>query len=133
MATTAFTAAIVQGPMVCGIRQKKTKISLTFPTVWAAAGVALDLSAAALGGYEYIEKWHFIGAAATDYQVNWDLISATKGTGTAANCLTASTCKVVGHQGAAKTGNAQAATVFGSCADSENHSTKTIFLIVVGW
>jgi len=103
------------------------------PESWTAAGVALDLSAAALGGYTYIKEWKFLGAAATDMQVEYDLISSANGTGADAGSLLASGCKVVGHQGAVKTGDAQAATVFGSCADAENHSTKACHLIVWGY
>jgi hypothetical protein len=115
------------------MREKYYCLKLTLPESWTAAGVALDLSAAANGGFTYISKCKFVGVAATDMQVNYDLISSAVGTGDAAHALLASGCKVVGHQGAAKTGNSQAATIFGSCEAAENHSTKTCYMHVWGW
>lgn len=133
MTTTAIVATLVEGPIVLGIRRKRAKLSLTLPESWTTGGLAIDFSTTANGGFTYISKWHFMGVAATDMQVEYNLISSSVGTGNKANALLASGCKVVAHQGAIKTGDAQVATPFGVCANSENHSTKTCYLEVEGW
>ena len=119
--------------MVTGIRSKKALISLLLPESFTEAGVALDLSAAALGSYDYITDYFFSGAAVTDYGVIWKLIG-TEGTGVNAGNLSASTIKLIGVEAPAKTGNAEAATMpLGLVADSANHSAKTCHLTVWGY
>jgi hypothetical protein len=133
MTTTAITATLLR-IMPEGVKRKRADIDLLLPESWTAAGVALDLSAAALGGFTYIKDWTFTGAGVGDYTTIYNLISSAVGTYLDAGSLLASGCKVVAHQGAIKTGDAQAATVFGSCSDAETpHDNKECHLSVVGW
>ena len=131
--STTITATLLRNLGVTSVRERCVELSLSLPTSWTEAGVALDLSAAANGGFTYVTKAEFMGVAITDYGVIWKLIG-TAGSGIHAGGLLASSVKVIGIEAAAKTGNAEAATMpNGIVADNENHSAKACHLKVWGY
>ena len=134
MTTTTITATLVDGPYIRGVKDKQTRISLTLPQQWTEIGLALDLSAAALGSYTYITGWKFHGETVTDYGIIPELISSEEGTGDDEGFLLASGCKVVLHQSPAQTGNAEAATMaLGQVADTTDVSAFKCHLVVNGY
>ena len=132
MTTTAITATLLSGPLPMDPRRKKAVISLLLPESWTAAGVAIDLSAAALGSFTYITESHFTGVGIDDYDNILQLIG-TEGTSANEGNLSASTCKVYAVRGAIKTGDAQAATVFGAVTATTNLSALACHLTVYGY
>lgn len=101
MAAVAFAATLKKGPVVTGVNERKATISLQMPEVWTAAGIALDLSAAALGGFSVITRYEFgPSVLITDFGYKFCLFGTDSDDG---DGITASSCKLGGHWGAAGT------------------------------
>ena len=131
--TTAITATLLEGPYVEGFRRKRTKLSLLLPTVWAAAGHAVDLSLAANGSYTYITDYKFEIAAAAGAGAKFNLIG-TVGTGTNAAALLASSIAVVAHHDMANAdGGAHDTSVLAAMPNSADPSTWACHLTVWGY
>lgn len=131
--TTAITCTLVKGPIPVGPRRLEASYSLLLPTVWAAAGHAVDLSLAANGGFTYINPdWSFTGSAVTDYGAKFNLIG-TEGTGVNEGMLLASSITVVAHIDSAAGGGAEAVEVFDAMPNSTDPSTWDCNLYVSGY
>jgi hypothetical protein len=101
MGTVAFAATKISGPDVTGVNEKKVVLNLQMPEAWTAAGIAMDFSAAALGGFSVITRYAFgPSAAVTDFGYKFNLFGTKT---TAKDGTTASTVKLAGHWSAAGT------------------------------
>jgi hypothetical protein len=101
MTAVAFAATLKKGPIVTDVNEKKVTLSLQMPEVWAAAGVALDMSAAALGGFSVVTRYQFGPSAAVgDSAYKFDLFGTESDDD---DGITASTCTIAGHWGCAGT------------------------------
>jgi hypothetical protein len=132
MTTDITPTLITNPPVVEGILRKRAEFSLLLPTVWAAAGHAIDFSTAANGSFRYITDWKFGGSAITGYGAKFNLIG-TAGTGTHVGHLSASTCYVVAHHDSAGGGGSEAAEVLDAMPNSADPSTWDCNLEVWGY
>lgn len=130
--TTTIVPTLKVGPIVDGVRRKRAELSLLLPTVWAAAGHAIDLNATANGGFTYITDWKFTGTAVTDYTSKFNLIG-TEGTLANEGHLLASSCSVVAHIDSAAGGGAEGVEVLDAMPNSSDPSTWDCNLIVWGY
>jgi len=127
--TTAITPTLLLGPIVEGVKEKRVDLSLLLPTVWAAAGHAVDFSTY----FDYVTRWKFTGTAVTDYGAKFNLIG-TEGTGANAGALaTASTISVVAHHDSAAGGGAEGVEVLDAMPNSSDPSTWDCNLTVWGY
>lgn len=101
MSTVAFAATLKKGPVVTGPNEKKVTLSLQMPEVWVAAGTALDMSVAAMGGFDVVTRYEFgPSTAITDFGYKFCLFGTESANG---DGITGATCTLGGHWGAAGT------------------------------
>ena len=110
--STAITATLIAGPHILGPATKVAFYKLAFPTSWALAGVALDLSA----DFTYVQAMlPGVSGAVDDWGYTYDLI----GTHTANGVLAAGLSVVLHWCTATATANAGVAnsTNTSHCSD----------------
>lgn len=117
--STAITSTKLAGPHCIGPNFKVAVYKLALPSVWTAAGIALDLSA----DFDYVTSYIFgASGAAADHEYFYNLIGTYTSAGVAASGLT-----VVAHWSAAS------ATVFDDVNNSTDLSTVgDLYLTVFG-
>ena len=92
--TITASALSTYGDLAQGPKDRKTRLTLAFDGC-LAAGLALDLSAAALGGYNYITETHWgPGGVIADGCVFCNLFGTKKAVAPLDGSISASTCKV---------------------------------------
>jgi hypothetical protein len=114
------------GPHTVGPNQKVALYTLQLPSVWTAAGVALDLSA----DFDFVSVVHF-GASGviTDHARKYNIIGTQTTSGKGNGMIAAASVKLVAHHDPADAGAALQA--FASVADSVDLSSVNDLLILV--